>query len=86
MFNEDRYLCSFNNFRDVSVTAMQPSILSTVSNRQFLAMEAITSSFTAKHRRRYKIDKYCVFGKRSTRTRKGKQNLFTTEYLKIIHL
>jgi hypothetical protein len=86
MFSEVRYLCLCNNFRDVSVTPTQPSISSSVSNGQLLAMEAITSSFTAEHSRRYKTDKYRMFGNRPTRTRKGKQNSSTKEYLKIIHL
>jgi hypothetical protein len=62
---------------------MQPPISSSVSNGQLLAMEAITSSTTAKHRCRYKTDKYGMFGNRPNRTRNGKQNLSTNEHLKI---
>jgi hypothetical protein len=86
MFSAVKYFCFFNNFRDVSVTAMQPQISSSVSNGQLLAMEATTSSVTAKHRRRYKTDKCGMFGNRPNRTRKGKQNLLNNEYLKIICL
>lgn len=72
--------------RDVSVTAEQLPISSSVSKGQLSAMEAVTSSVTAKQWLRYKTDKYGMLGKRSTRTRKEKQNWFTNAFLKMMNL
>jgi len=74
MFSDERYLRSFNQLRDLSVTAKQPPISSSFNNRQLTATEAMTSSVTAEHRRMYSTDKERMLGNNRIRTVTDRQS------------